>query len=153
MADFYIPRTLIRDRGQDNEAVLTEADIPLIKAPIVILGDPGLGKTQLTKTLEVRYGFKRVSAGTFYRMQNYAALQTAPDGKLIIDGLDEITSSSGISAIDEVLRKLSELHSPNFILSCALQIGKDRQIVTKLAKTTVPSRSLFISSPLLLKTP
>ena len=118
MSDFYIPRTLIKDRGQDNETVLTEADIPLIKGPIVILGDPGLGKTQLTKTLELRYGFKRVAAGTFYRMQNYAALQTATTGKLIIDGLDEITSSSGFSAIDEVLRKLSELHSPNFVLSC-----------------------------------
>jgi hypothetical protein len=118
MADCYIPRTLIRDRAQHDEKLIAESDIPSITAPIVILGDPGLGKTQLTKTLEERFGFKRVTGGTFCRMQNYARLQTAPDSRLIIDGLDEITSSSGVSAIDEVLKKLSELGNPNFILSC-----------------------------------
>lgn len=118
MVDLYIPRTLIRDRGQDNESVVTEADIPSINAPIVILGDPGLGKTRLTKALETRFGFRRIAAGTFYRMQSSAAPPVASESKLIIDGLDEITSSSGFSAIDEVLRKLSELHNPNFILSC-----------------------------------
>jgi hypothetical protein len=118
MAEFYIPRTLIRDRAQHDEKVIADSDIPSIEAPVIILGDPGLGKTKLTKALEERFGFKRFTGGSFYRMEDYARLQTAPDSKLIIDGLDEITSSSSFSAIDEVLRKLSKVGSPNFILSC-----------------------------------
>lgn len=118
MSQAYIPRTLISDRGREDERVITEADIPSINAPIVILGDPGLGKTELTKALEARFGFQRVAGGVFYRNQNIQRYTTPPDSKLIIDGLDEITSSSGISAIDEILKKLSERGNPNFILSC-----------------------------------
>ncbi len=114
----YISRTLISDRGHDDARLLAETDIPSINAPIVILGDPGLGKTELTKTLEAQFGFKRVTGGAFYRNQNIARYSTPPNSKLIIDGLDEITSSSGVSAIDEVLKKLSGAGNPNFILSC-----------------------------------
>ena len=78
----------------------------------------GLSFRAYTKTLEAQFGFKRVTGGAFYRNQNIARYSTPPNSKLIIDGLDEITSSSGVSAIDEVLKKLSGAGNPNFILSC-----------------------------------
>lgn len=118
MAPNYISRTLIVNRGLGDERTVTEDDFSAIDAPIIILGDPGLGKTELTKELEKRFGFKRVAGGTFYRNQNTARYATALNSKLVIDGLDEITSSSGVSAIDEVLKKLSEIGNPNFVLSC-----------------------------------
>jgi hypothetical protein len=118
MANLYILRTLIVNRGDRDEAIINETEIPNINAPIVILGDPGLGKTELTIRLEKQFGFKRVSAGAFYRNKNIARYSTASDQKLIVDGLDEIASSSGTSPIDEVLKKLSEIGNPNFILSC-----------------------------------
>lgn len=114
----YIPRTLVLSRGNDDERIIVEDDVASISAPIVILGDPGLGKTELTKELERRFGFTRITGGAFYRTQNLSRLTTSAESKLIIDGLDEITSSSDASAIDEVLRKLSQIGNPNFILSC-----------------------------------
>lgn len=118
MAMPYIARTLVLSRGNDDERVVTEDDIGSISSPIVILGDPGLGKTELTKELERRFGFRRVAGGAFYRAQNPLRLATVGQSKLIIDGLDEISSSSGGSAIDEVLKKLSAIGNPNFVLSC-----------------------------------
>lgn len=114
----YVARTLVLSRGNDDERIIVEDEVGAISAPIVILGDPGLGKTELTKELERRFGFRRITGGAFYRAQNLARLIISGQSKLIIDGLDEITSSSGASAIDEVLRKLSEIGNPNFILSC-----------------------------------
>src|SRR5882757_4712705 len=118
MADFYIPRTLILNRGHRDEETITESDIPSIDAPIVILGDPGLGKTKLSETLEKQFGYNRVAGGAFYRNQNNARYATPLNSKLIIDGLDEIAAASGASAVDEVLKKLSEMGNPNFVLSC-----------------------------------
>jgi hypothetical protein len=117
MTGKYISRTLIANRGRHDEKVISEVDIPHIEAPVVILGDPGLGKTELTKSLADKFGFVRVSGGTFYRSQNLDRFKISTDTKIIIDGLDEITAS-GVSAIDEVLKKLSQIGNPTFILSC-----------------------------------
>src|SRR5579862_3034835 len=116
MGSNYIARTLIAHRFHREERTLSEFDIPAIDGPIVILGDPGLGKTELTKFLERQFHYVRVAGGTFYRNQDIARFKSA--SRLVIDGLDEIASSSGTSAIDEVLKKLSQLGNPSFILSC-----------------------------------
>lgn len=118
MSNPYVTRTLIANSGQRDERIVADSEIPQINTPIVILGDPGSGKTKLTQMLERQFGYTRVAAGTFYRNQDTARFQLGPDTKLIIDGLDEITSSSGGSAIDEVLKKLSQIRYPKFILSC-----------------------------------
>lgn len=118
MTDNYISRTLIANRGQRDERAISKADISSIDAPVVVLGDPGLGKTELTKLLERQFGYVRIPGGTFYRNQNIERFKSIAPAKLIIDGLDEIASSTGASPIDEVLKKLSQIGNPNFILSC-----------------------------------
>ena len=45
----YISRTLIADKGGPRERLVTEKEIGAFKAPLVILGHPGLGKTKLTE--------------------------------------------------------------------------------------------------------
>ena len=56
----YISRTLIANRGSSDERLITETEIPTIDTPAVILGDPGLGKTELTKMLEKQFGYPPV---------------------------------------------------------------------------------------------
>jgi predicted NACHT family NTPase len=114
----YIPRTLVVNRGGGEERIITDDGIASIHAPIVLLGDPGSGKTELTKALAQRTGSVRIAAGAFYRNQNISHLNSLSGNRLIIDGLDEIASSSNVAAIDEVLKKLSQLGNPNFLLSC-----------------------------------
>jgi hypothetical protein len=118
MTNKYIARNLIANRGHRGERTISETEIPSINGPIIILGDPGSGKTELTKTLEKHFGFVRVSGGAFHRNQDLSRLSSLTGTTLIVDGLDEITSSSSVSAIDEVLKKLSQLGNPSFILSC-----------------------------------
>lgn len=114
----YIARTLIKDPGKSTAEIISEEQILDISAPIIILGDPGLGKTELTKTLATRLGVARIPGGTFYRSEKLNRLSVRENQTIVIDGLDEIASSSGGTAVDEVLRKLSKLNYPNFILSC-----------------------------------
>jgi len=109
---------LLANKGGPDERLVTEDEIATFQVPLVILGDPGLGKTKLTEALENALAAVRVTGGTFYRNEDPTRFAVAHGRPLIIDGLDEITSSSGSSAVDEVLKKLSRIGMPRFILSC-----------------------------------
>jgi hypothetical protein len=117
MADIYVERELIVDQNE-AEKLVSEADILGLGFPLVVLGDPGIGKTKLTESLAARLGARRLSSGTFVRSASLEALKPPAGLPIIVDGLDELTASSGASAVDEVLRKLALLGYPPFILSC-----------------------------------
>ncbi|KSV75155.1 hypothetical protein N183_22730 [Sinorhizobium sp. Sb3] len=86
---------------------------------VVLLGEPGIGKTELTRYLEGSLGATRVAAGTFWRSADPAVYQKgAADTPLIIDGLDEIAAPGAEPPIDRILQSLSKLKNPNVIISC-----------------------------------
>ena len=60
---------------------------------------------------------KYCRAGTFVRAARPETLIPA-DERIIVDGLDEIASSTPGGAVDSVLRQLSKMGNPSFILSC-----------------------------------
>ncbi len=113
----YNPRTLIADLGEPGNLRLKADEIAGISESIVIIGDPGLGKTRLTESLEHKYGWRRVPAGTFFRADDPRIFPANSDPPLIIDGLDEIVVPGG-SPVDEVLRRWSRLGYPRLVLSC-----------------------------------
>ncbi len=113
----YIARTLTIAKGTRDERLATEDEVAGFGGPIILLGEPGLGKTELTRSLAVKLGALRVSAGQFQRTQALDRITPETGQLLIIDGLDEITASVG-SAVDEVLGKLSVIGYPPFMLSC-----------------------------------
>lgn len=85
--------------------------------PIVVLGEPGMGKTELLKELSAKGG------NAFCRAQqliNKPRPETLLGDKerLIIDALDEVSAQSDGDAVNLVLRKLGELDYPPFIISC-----------------------------------
>lgn len=84
-----------------------------------MLGEPGIGKTELTKYLEASLGATRVAAGTFWRSADPAVFEKGgADTPLIIDGLDEISAPGAESPIDRILQSLSKLNNPSVIISC-----------------------------------
>lgn len=113
----YIPRRLIINAGQSSERTVDDSEILSFGAPIVILGDPGLGKSRLMQKLAKSLHTKVIPAGTFYRSSDLTRFSSADEAPLIIDGLDEITGATG-SPVDEILKKLSKLNNPRFIISC-----------------------------------
>lgn len=114
----YIPRSMIASKGTKNERIVSEAEIAALGQVIVLLGEPGIGKTELTKQLSTSLGAIRVAAGTFCRTVDASTYNRQIHGLIIIDGLDEIAASSTEPAIDKILIRLSGLENPNVIISC-----------------------------------
>ena len=114
----YISRDLVVDKGGPQERLIPERDIASLLNPLVILGEPGAGKTRLTQSLQRSLRAKRVAAGTFSRSENLTPFAVEPDVPLIIDGLDEVAAARGERPLDGVLRKLDRLGRPRFIISC-----------------------------------
>ena len=112
-----IARTLAYDDLSQGLKVIRQHEIASFSCPVVILGDPGLGKSWLTEALGRLPNMTYFRAGTFVRTAN-PGLPIADDEWIIVDGLDEIASAASGDAVEKVLSQLSALGNPPFILSC-----------------------------------
>ena len=112
-----IERTLTHERQDGRQTVIRQDGILSFREPLVILGDPGLGKTVLTRWLGEQPGMKFVRAGTFVRAAN-PSNSVAGTERIVVDGLDEIASAAPGGAVEAVLKQLSAIGNPPFVLSC-----------------------------------
>lgn len=112
-----IDRRLRRDEPTTRAPVIIDQDDILdFVGPVVILGDPGLGKSVLAQAIGRQTGFVYVRAASFVR--NAQPEHLIPNGEcLVIDGLDEIASATVGGGVDAILSQLSKLGYPRFILS------------------------------------
>ena len=112
-----IKRLLAYNDPEHGRELIAQDEIASFTQPVVILGDPGLGKSMLTRALGEEPGMRYVRAGTFKRTAKPDSLIVEGE-RIIIDGLDEIASAAPGSAVDSVLEMLSMMDKPSFILSC-----------------------------------
>ena len=112
-----IDRILTCEDGQGGTERIRQDKVAAIEQPLVILGDPGLGKTELAEALGSQPGLVCVRAGKFMRTADPASLIAEGD-RIVIDGLDEIASSEPSSAVASVLARFSAMGEPPFILTC-----------------------------------
>lgn len=112
-----IDRTLTHEQPDGGQSVIRQDGILSFREPVVILGDPGLGKTVLTQWLGEQPGMKFVRAGTFERTAD-PSNSVAGTERIVVDGLDEIASAATGGAVDAVLKQLSAIGNPPFVLSC-----------------------------------
>jgi hypothetical protein len=115
---------------RDGQHRLEQDDLLVRREPVIVLGEPGMGKTELLKELGARDG------NAFCRAQqliNRARPETllGNNRRLVIDALDEVSAQSDGDAVDLVLRKLGELDYPPFILSC--RVGEWRAAISARA--------------------
>ncbi|SDL38152.1 hypothetical protein SAMN05661010_01513 [Modicisalibacter muralis] len=102
---------------QDGQHQLQQDDLLIRREPIVVLGEPGMGKTELLKELGAKDGNAFCRA---HKLVNRVRPETllGSNRRLVVDALDEVSAQSDGDAVDLVLRKLGELGYPPFILSC-----------------------------------
>ena len=86
-----IERRLAYEDDHRHRRVVGQEEIAAIVQPVVILGDPGLGKSFLAQSLGVQPNMKYCRAGTLDRIDRPETL-IAQGERIIVDGLDEIAS-------------------------------------------------------------
>ena len=113
----YFPRrlTLNDDSLQDNR--VSESGLLALPGNKIILGDPGMGKSELIRELGRRLGVEPITAMRFISSKSPAKL-VLMGMPVLIDALDEAMSRRDGDAVDAILAQLEEADSPPFILSC-----------------------------------
>jgi len=84
---------------------------------LVVLGEPGMGKSTLLAQLSDIDGFTVCPARKLIITPD-PKLLIAGASTLVVDALDEVSAQGEGDAVDLVLRRLAELGLPRFILSC-----------------------------------
>lgn len=112
----YFARRL-RSHDENIADFLDEAELIGIPGAKVVLGEPGMGKSELLHELGRRLQVKPVSAIRFLLSKNPDRFMT-PGKPLLIDGLDEAMARREGDAVDTVLAQLEDAGSPDFVLTC-----------------------------------
>jgi hypothetical protein len=113
----YFSRRLTLTDASVLDNQVDEAWLLTLAGNKVILGEPGMGKSELMREVGRRLGVEPVTAIRFINAKNPAKLVSA--GKpVLIDGLDEAMSRREGDAVYAILAQLEEADCPTFILSC-----------------------------------
>ncbi len=108
----FVPRLLAKEGDQEEQQPISAF---LDASAIVVLGDPGAGKTELFKKAAEEEG------GRYMKVRELLRTIPAPHRQpLYLDAFDEVRAQrrDGHSVLDEVISKLLELGQPRFRLSC-----------------------------------
>jgi hypothetical protein len=116
MANSSINRTLWYE-DRDKRVTVSQEELRAFSAPLVILGEAGMGKSHLLEWLATTEGYARCTARQLINRRNPATLLNGAH-TLVIDALDEVSAQKDGDAVDLVLRQLGALDYPHFILSC-----------------------------------
>lgn len=124
----------------DEDGILSRS------GPKVVLGEPGMGKSEFMRELGRRLDVIPVTAVRFMSSKDPAKLVVS--GKpLLIDGLDEAMARREGDAVDTILAQLEAAGSPNFIISCRAREWQQRT-VTNLRQIYGDEPTIFTLEPL-----
>lgn len=113
----YIPRTLSYTDSEGERQMVDETELLKRTEPLVILGEPGMGKSVLLKQLGLSDGAFAITARAFLRIPDPTSL-LGKRQTLVIDALDEVAAAKDPDPVQDVLAHLVLAGRPRFILSC-----------------------------------
>lgn len=144
-ADYFSRRLRFTD-SKGNSSQVTESEMLAITGAKIVLGEPGMGKSELMLEAGRRIVATPVSAVRFMFSTN-PAQYVEPGKPLIVDGLDEAMARREGDAVDMILANLEAIGSPEFILSCRTREWQARS-VTNLRQIYGAEPSIFTLEPL-----
>jgi len=108
----YISRRISVTNQHGKEIEYTDADFFRINAPLIILGEPGAGKSEL-----LRFASEQLNA-QIYNASTVDVLPALEEqiNLIIVDGIDEITAYETGIPVNKILAKLPK--TTLFVLSC-----------------------------------
>ena len=102
---------------KDGQHWLEQDDLLGRAEPVVVLGEPGMGKTELLKAIGSADGnFFCRATQLINRFRPETLIGNAT--RVVVDALDEVAAQRQGDAVDLVLQKLGQLDYPPFVLSC-----------------------------------
>lgn len=118
----YIPRRLAvtNDQGKEGnpkkEIEYLDTDFFDLDGPLIILGEPGSGKTEIVNQFAKKSGSKIYKAS---ELNLYPEIKM-PDlrQKTVVDGVDEVTAYQAGPIISNILAKFANYEKPRFVLTC-----------------------------------
>lgn len=113
----YIRRTLTCRNQRGELEQIDDLDIIESVGPVIVLGEPGMGKTRLMQQIACEPDWAFRSAASFVAHPDPARL-TQDGSRLVIDGLDELPAAQESDPVYRVLGQLLKAGCPPFILSC-----------------------------------
>lgn len=123
----YFGRRLSYETDDGETLIIDDRELTSLSGSKVVLGEPGMGKTELLSELGRQLGTNPIGANRFSHSKDPAGLASA--GKpLIIDALDEAIARREGDAVDVVIAQLEAAGRPNFILSCRSREWQSRTI-------------------------
>lgn len=96
---------------------ISQVELQARVEPLVILGEAGMGKSHLLKWLALQPTYSFCTARQLINRKDPRSL-LGEATTLVIDALDEVSAGRDGDAVDTVLRQLSELSFPCFVISC-----------------------------------
>ena len=113
----FAPRRLWHET-KDGQVTIEQGDLIGRNAPVVVLGEAGMGKTELLRWVAAEAGFKFITARNLQNSRRDRHEVMGAASTIVVDALDELSARGTGDAVDTVLRRLGDLDYPNFILSC-----------------------------------
>lgn len=121
----YFRRHLRVINDGEQASKIDEWGLIALPSPKVILGEPGMGKSELIREIGCLLKIKPIAATRF--MHHARPQSFVTEGKpLLIDGLDEAMASRDGDAVDLIFAKLEEAGNPDFMLSCRAREWQSR---------------------------
>ncbi|MGH6911368.1 MAG: hypothetical protein ACREEG_14360, partial [Phenylobacterium sp.] len=74
----YLPRSLLLEDSDASRRFVDERTLGVADLPLVLLGEPGIGKSDLTRALAAALPATRIEAGRLARAHDPAALGLKP---------------------------------------------------------------------------
>jgi hypothetical protein len=142
----YVPRHLRITDDKEQMRLVDESELLARVGPKIVLGEPGMGKSELIDELGRKLGVQPIAAIRFMLSKNPSGFVVA--GKpLLVDGLDEAMARREGDAVDLILAQLENAGSPDFILSCRAREWQTRS-VTNLRQLYGAYPAIFTLEPL-----